>query len=191
MATRAVSQDFGRRFGLLDLMILVAATAVSIALERLDLRLRWSNFLDASFPLTLPIKASICVTTASLPLAVFTSAWILMRWRKPRPAARRLLRQSGTVACASATLVFLIEAVYTALGYWQHVSVLYGPADVFVEMTMEAPPRVGFGVLCAWFTLAVGRRWRADKGWLDRSGRALGVAWIVDGLLVFTTRIVI
>ncbi len=39
-------------------------------------------------------------------------------------------------------------------------------------------------VMIAWMLLAMGRRWRLERGWIDRSGRALGwcwIAWVVAG----------
>ena len=47
-------------------------------------------------------------------------------------------------------------------------------------------PFVFFGpaVLVSWTTLLLGRRWRAESSWVDRLGRAVGVFWIVEGLIV-------
>ena len=47
-----------------------------------------------------------------------------------------------------------------------------------------SPIFVGQSVLVAWMTLIVSRRWRAEPSWVDRFGRAVGVYWIVAGLLM-------
>jgi hypothetical protein len=35
----------------------------------------------------------------------------------------------------------------------------------------------------AWLALALSGRWRPERDWLDRAGRALGVCWIVSPLI--------
>jgi hypothetical protein len=40
-------------------------------------------------------------------------------------------------------------------------------------------------ILAAWFVLALGRRRRAERGGIDRLGRALGTAWIVGMVVGF------
>jgi hypothetical protein len=39
-----------------------------------------------------------------------------------------------------------------------------------------------FGVVMAWFTLAVGGRWRPERSWHDRAGRVLG-CYLILGFL--------
>ena len=38
--------------------------------------------------------------------------------------------------------------------------------------------RVGLVVAGAWLILALSGRWRADPGWIDRLGCALGACWV-------------
>jgi hypothetical protein len=39
--------------------------------------------------------------------------------------------------------------------------------------------RIGFAVVIARATLALAGCWRSEPTWIDRSGRALGVVWIL------------
>jgi hypothetical protein len=39
--------------------------------------------------------------------------------------------------------------------------------------------RNGYAVAAAWLTLAIGRRWRPEPTWVDRSGRAIGFFWLL------------
>jgi hypothetical protein len=48
--------------------------------------------------------------------------------------------------------------------------------------TMYSPIIIGLAVLTSWTTLLVGCRWRAERSWIDRIGRMLGVYWIATGL---------
>ena len=43
------------------------------------------------------------------------------------------------------------------------------------------PMFVGWAVFVTWMTLLIGRRWRAERSWIDRLGRATGVFWILAG----------
>jgi hypothetical protein len=57
-------------------------------------------------------------------------------------------------------------------------------SDKFVQCFSYASFRpatgqIGFGVLIAWTTLALARCWQPEPSWIDRSGRVLGVVWII------------
>jgi hypothetical protein len=43
---------------------------------------------------------------------------------------------------------------------------------------------VGWTVLVSSTTLLVTRRWRADRSWIDRSGRVAGAFWISTSFVV-------
>jgi hypothetical protein len=52
------------------------------------------------------------------------------------------------------------------------------------------PPFVGLSVVVSWMTLLVGRQWRAERSWIDRLGRAIGIWWVIAGLLVASQLII-
>ena len=37
----------------------------------------------------------------------------------------------------------------------------------------------GYAVAAVWLVLVVSGRWRPEKSWIDRLGRALGVIWVM------------
>ena len=39
--------------------------------------------------------------------------------------------------------------------------------------------RNGYAVAAAWLTLMIGRRWRPEPSWVDRSGRLIGSFWLL------------
>ena len=46
----------------------------------------------------------------------------------------------------------------------------------------------GYAVAATWVVLAASGRWRPEKSWVDRLGRALGLAWIcITALVSFPT----
>ncbi len=38
---------------------------------------------------------------------------------------------------------------------------------------------LGAAVAGAWTVMALGRTWRIERGWIDRSGIALGLLWVI------------
>jgi hypothetical protein len=164
----------GRRFTLLDGMILTAALAVcfasrSYAPSEVVARFRtipagylaswdgWLMILRGKSPEAVAFSGT--VFTCLLPYLAFgTVASLAVRLRNPRPPRDQLVRQPGLIACAAAVTGW-------ALASWL-------PDHVF---SLSA---VGLTVGAAWLVLALSRRWRAEPSWVDRFGRAMGVLWI-------------
>ena len=182
--------------GVFDLLLLIAATAAAMGFVRVFLPWYRPEFdspwkviddMRARGPIGAPFHVFYWVQLASPFLWCWTFALIPIRLRQPRPAWRRLMRQPGAVACFSATL-----AVLASLATWGLLAIpsLFGsrlvadslagqiyPLDFRVYMFALAS--VGFAVASAWGVLAVSRRWRAEPSWIDRTGRVLGVVWVV------------
>jgi hypothetical protein len=95
-------------------------------------------------------------------LACFSVALLFCRILRPRPDRATLWRQPGWWASFAVT-----------------ISIVAGAAlDSYAQLrvpTVVAPA----AVLVAWLTLWAARKWSADKTWVDRLGRFLGVCWIV------------
>jgi hypothetical protein len=49
------------------------------------------------------------------------------------------------------------------------------PSARFLGTSAQA---AGLAVLISWLILQLGGRWRSEASWVDRLGRAIGVAWI-------------
>jgi hypothetical protein len=95
-------------------------------------------------------------------LTVWTTALVGLRLRAPRPPRERLWRQPGWWACV-ATVAGMLAALAE-------------------EAVIEFPCPTGvvpLTVLLTWLGLALSRRWLAESSWIDRAGRALGLAWVV------------
>jgi hypothetical protein len=189
-----------RRFRLLDAMILVAATAIGFGAIGWLARLSGVSVLDARDEVseTLPQQgrqitaeaiATFCAMGAGLvtPLiAAWALALIPIRLISPRPRWRRLASQPGTMAVCSSVVVLaalglLITCALLVPGGGYDASVV----AAFAEGTLVlSPVFFGLTVAATWMSLLLGRRWRAERSWVDRAGRALGCFWIVAGLLV-------
>lgn len=177
-----------RRFTLLDGMILIAATAAGIACSRG----LWLVLVveEVSMPTSTAaaLELGVYVLLAILPLLpIWTAAIFFLRLRRPRPNLRRLSRQPGFVACLAvvSTLglflvignaIFLVNWGATGFGTFAPLELLGEVAEFLI---ICLPLIIQTGVFCAWVTLAVSRRWRSERSWIDRAGRLLGVAWLV------------
>jgi hypothetical protein len=95
-----------------------------------------------------------------------TPAQILLRMRQPRAPWHSLLRQPGFMACLAALCGYLVDQG------WDRTLRL-GVA--------RFPFWTSLAVLSVWAVLLLFRQAQAEKSWIDRLGRALGVGWIVAG----------
>ena len=104
-----------------------------------------------------------------------TPAFLLVRLRRPRPPIRALLRQPGSVA----GLAIIFGQVWVT--GWLH-RLFFGRLN---DPTVTAIA-VGGTVTLAWALLALSRKWEAERSWVDRLGRLLGVAAIVTGAVAYS-----
>ncbi len=198
-----------RRFTLLDAIILIAAVAVGIGWtkggwERLypqyDTNITYLNdyykrlFTSPATPGTPPVppswwspvkRAAESVQVAAPMVASLSMAVLLLRFRRPRPPMRTVVRQPGSaamIATAAGLIVMGIEFVSNAVGWyafrgespWRKHGIAYDAIDDLARAT----PRIAVAVIAAWGLLRFGRLARPERSWLDRSGMLLGLLWI-------------
>jgi hypothetical protein len=190
-----------RRCTLLDVMALIAATAVGFSLARTYSQAVLGNDLKP-YPFLPRVLLTIwAYLLAILPVPAMWSIAVLgLSLRRPRRDLRRLTRQPGFVACGAVTLVSAIRLMgfltllartlgnrfYTmsiAVGDTFSVTVSYpGPVNSATVYNSAYFASSAFGmsmaVAAAWLLLTVSGRWRSEPAWLDRLGRGLGAYWI-------------
>ena len=170
-----------RSFNVLDGMVLVAATALGIALYRaLDHRLEEGNTLW--LPVLYLPRWAWRWGLGSMPIAAaWTPALALLRARQPRPTPRRLARQPGWVANVAASSALVIGSL--SWGFlWATAGrpeQLGDPVGLVSSIFFRTLPFVGVSVAASWRCLGLGGRWQAERSWIDRAGRALGWYWVV------------
>jgi len=165
-----------RKPTLADLLILIAAMGVGFGVTRVwVVNSQWlpRGILAALLFLTIP-----CV-------AALTLAWMVIRWRRPRPDRRRLMRQPGLFACCglllSASLGLTLAIAMALLGPSSEGTMLgITPEEMLVVLV---PILAGYGVLPSWVLLAMSGRWRRESGWIDATGILLGLYWVVISLM--------
>jgi hypothetical protein len=180
-----------RPFCLADSMILVVAAAVGMAFNRVD----W----DISVPMANQnlYEAIRCFVELTTPyLAALTVASLAMLLRRPRPPLRRLFRSPGAVACTVATAALVLVACWAAsataasraIMFSQNVRLLPNRGGTGRGGAISDPltgrllvvygDQVGFAVAGAWLSLMLAGRWRPERTWIDRLGRAVGWCWL-------------
>lgn len=188
-----------RPFTVRDAMALVAATGVGLAWARYG----WTRTIHYQVILSTPAgggafgPAMVWVTRAphvllgATPcLAVWTITLFALQVFAARTRRRRLLARPGTAACGAASLALfwtaseaLVRSAAYAIeirswsGFSNGGSALSGFGS-YVNLT-SAP--CGLAVATAWAVLLSTGRCRPVRGWLDRVGLALGLAWLVWG----------
>jgi hypothetical protein len=187
-----------RPFNLMDAMVLIAATAAGLGTARGIRDLVWEatgqSVMVGSIGPTLLLAARSTVLAYPF-LVAWTIALSLLLFlpRRFRPSLGDLINRPGTAACGAAAMAITIGTVNlavlivvafarngTPLNSKEFLgSCVYGIIhNLGVELGMP-----GLGVTVAWSMLALSGRWRSEPNWLDRTGRSLGLAWVV--LMVF------
>ncbi len=181
--------DARRRFTLFDAMALVAAIAAGLALAREWVRTTTMMGILASpeegllsdlAPLTRQVVLGWPVVTMA------TLALVALRLRRPRPPRRRLFAPPGVVACVVVVCVVGLDLAHYVLieieDYFQYPQPQH-VAGRWREMEMRAfqtvaSTSVGFAVAASWLAMALARRWRPERSWIDRAGIVVGWLWI-------------
>ncbi len=197
-----------RKPTLLDAMILVVAVAVGLALTRYPLGYQLPRLpvataaIAPSAPVgaarTAPIHQMIIQVVAASAyvypsVLTLTVAALVLRFIRPRPSVRRILRQPGAVGCAVAVfccLLILPDRIPEILS-WR------GKGNLdwrdFFNLSLNTARMTGLAVASAWLALALGGRWRAERTWIDWLGQVVAGAWIVALVLeiaaVWTSRL--
>lgn len=159
-----------RRVTIADVMVLIAATTVALAMAR-----SYARSLCEELPAPSALR-TFSLFQGTAPCLVFTGmlALIPLRLQRPRPRLGTLVRQPGFAACSAGAAAFaagllttiatrsIMGSGHTAAYFWAACA---GWGDSMVPG--------------AWIFLALSGRWRARADWIDRLGRVLGAFWIV------------
>ncbi len=179
-----------RPFTIADGMVLVAAMGAGLAWSA---RI-WRKFGDQTFSGNswgTGWQRVIVLTGLILPcLLSSTVGMILVSLRSPSPGWRRNARQPGIAACLAVVISLLMPfPFYLALVVREfsnpqsQLTLVDFPA-MLLDLLMMVSPYLGFFVLMTWLLSAVQRRWHPDSGWIDQSGRLVGVLWIASGAVI-------
>lgn len=190
-----------RRFGITDLLLLIAGIAVGIGATRAYNRSvneaelgpggNWS-YARPEFARAKPVESTALVALwgleqSSLAATCMAATVLLLRLRQPRLPWRRLIRQPGASAClatVTAALIGLLRNGVNRLAWSLKETqyMLFGATRVAVPWPGVAawfrPTEVAVFVLGWWLCLALTRTARRERSAIDRLGRLVGYYWL-------------
>jgi hypothetical protein len=190
---------FSRRIQVLDLLILVAFTAVGLGWFKAF----YDDFLAATAPppgtarwgvgvWRDPLIVHMACRLVTCLLVAWSLAFVIMRLRNPRPPLRQALCGVGTSAAFTAGTIVVcrcLEWALTLAAIWFGPRVqlevhpgfiISGLRDALKYSMPELGGMVGPGVAVAWTVLALTGRLRLKGcGWLEAFGALLGVGWLL------------
>jgi hypothetical protein len=174
-----------RKFRVSDAMILVAAFALGWVLAR-GPTASYRHFWYEGRPTTFVVKLCVAFMTD----IVLTYPWaatagiaiVILRLLPPRPPLRRVLRLPGSVACLVASLCLPFALGHLARELYQPWTTI-DPDLAQRWFWRNYAQKCAMAVLGAWLALALIGRWQAERDWIDRAGRAVGVYWISVAVL--------
>jgi hypothetical protein len=187
-----------RPFGLIDAMLVIAAVALGLWVNRND----WHSFRYLWFGGSYE-RIQEVLSLVMPHLAAMTMALVAIRMRRPRPPLRRFFRSPGAVACTVATAALLVIACWAASGiaagrviqFSQNMTLFDNKGghgrggtipDPFTgRLLVVCGDQVGFAVAGAWLSLFLAARWHPERTWIDRLGRAVGWSWLGLAVLLW------
>lgn len=96
--------------------------------------------------------------------------------RKPRPPWALMVRRPGFWPCV---LPMPCIVLLFTLHFQGHVALASAVQAFAIPLAIGA----------VWAILVAARQWRAEASWIDRAGRAIGVAWFVTAVPALVERI--
>jgi hypothetical protein len=172
-----------RRFSRIDAVVIAVATALGLMWTWLVQKCEYRPFFDLE-GLFVRFSTNLLPNSALIAdplLAAWTLAWCIIRLLGPRPRWLRLVRQPGVAVGFAFCLSWVVGGLVTLRwGLDTHHS---DPAwiDLAYVQVSSAAMLCSFGVFVAWAGTALDGRWRPEASWLDRTGRCLGIGWILFG----------
>ena len=170
----AASRHSGRRFSLLDAMVLIAATAAGLALDRVV----WSDapvWNVAAWKDCRDLAANGVVLSVPV-AAMWTIATLALHLCPPRDRVRLLLRRLGMSACCAATCGLVLGGGLAICAMWRGTATFSSNLVLGFGLPMMA----GSAVTAVWTLSLLAGGYRAASDWIDRLGRLIGLYWVMS-----------
>jgi hypothetical protein len=154
-----------RKMTLADGLILIAAIGIGLGLARISEDGYLEAAADDDGEVLGMARLSLLWVGACLMISV-----IPLRLMPPRPRMRRIRRQPGFIAAVAVFYGLIHSVIYSLIvRFWNP------PIWAVIDPRMV----MGSMIIPAWLILAVSGGWQAERSWIDRFGRGIGIGWIV------------
>jgi hypothetical protein len=180
-----MAETWQRQFHILDGILLIAAMAVGIAPTRQTtiLYVIEEKFVNKFFPdgARHPLEAGSMSDLGVYFFAPFSLALAIFYFWLPGMKRGRLLTKPGFVAVVTASMVMILRLTQF------EIDIALDPPEQFgicrlIYFVTTCPP-AAIAVISAWIMMCMVGRWRAERSWVDRAGRAIGAGRIGMALL--------
>jgi hypothetical protein len=172
----SLSAPTRRKLTLFDLLTLIAATAVGLALLRVSIDGMEDRVMAKSPGTLIQSRITACRTYASCFLAPWSVAILVLKLRTPRASSQRMEREPGFIACVAANsgvaLYVILCLIQFAMG-----KLLFTPFAIS-RITWSLVNYAALMVTGAWLSLVLDSRWRSETDWVGVAGRIVGISWI-------------
>jgi hypothetical protein len=169
----------GRRFGLLDGMILVVGSAVGFACCRSVI----PGSMDPIAGFSALNWTFTAVDAVGFLLMLSSFMVLAMRLRSPRPTIRRVARQPGAAACFAMVAFTTFRLLNVAYDLVTRNVIEYPSIESRVYHWLSPRSEDASTVAIVWMIFAFGRVGRPERSWIDRAGRVVGSCWILWALI--------
>jgi hypothetical protein len=164
-----------RHFSLADALVLIAALGLALDYLRMvapAMVVSYSHLGSSSAFLRIYI---LWLWTWPVFLSAGSLALLVIRLLPPRPGLRRVARQPGLIASASASGAVAILSAFEVTRLANHGTL----SRIHSELTSSWADSCGLVVFGAWLPLILGASWRREPGWIDLWGTIIGFAWLL------------
>jgi hypothetical protein len=168
---------------LIDLIIVVAGSALALMLHRIS----WETFtLEVGYKATFTLAYKVGVWPAPS-LISLSVVLLIVRLVPPRPSRPDFFRQPGNWA-ALAILSHMLYQVLT-MSWHEKLQPYFSriPYHPNFNTFLFSNRFAGECIFVSWVTLALTGCWQAERSWMDRVGRVVGVLailqWVVSVLI--------
>jgi hypothetical protein len=181
-----------RSFNILDAIVLVASTAVGMALcighaRIVETRANFDPPPPPGFVSvydSLPFRVHSFCGYLTLLLFAWSIGFLLLRIRSPRARLRRLFRSPGAAACLAVFVYFIVRSADAMMTWLVNVvRPLDGYSVDWVEETLASPQQLGVeagpAIAAVWAILALSRGIRFTRDWLEIFGLLLAFGWFL------------
>jgi hypothetical protein len=173
------------KLSLADMMALVAATAMGVwvSVTALTQHGDYPNVerdnlagLHAWFGATSKAAARVLMVWPCV--GAWTFALPVLCLFRRRDQRRRLFRRPGVAACTAVAVASPGVFAWDLMLFREHGD--FPKYDIFIMLFFrDLEQGAGPLIVATWVLMALGGRWCAEPTWVDRTGRVLGVLWVV------------
>jgi hypothetical protein len=169
-----------KKLNLIDVMVLVAATATGMALGRA------TTHVSISSVQSIVMSYSVCLATT------WTLGILVLDLARYFTTRRELASRPGFSALVAVLLVQAGEVIQFAINelffvHRDHAILVPWPDRLGHLLDFETAVSQGSmagAVAAVWLVTALAGCWRPEKTWIDRAGRCLGVFWLLAAFVV-------